>query len=147
MTIDNAIKVVQALGMRYLWADAVCNDQADIAQKMSQVKIMNLIYAGAFATIIALQGDSANSGLPRASTHYAGIKQRRVKCGPSEVVSILPRLADQLTHSPWAKRGWTFQEGIFSSHCLIFTEHQVYFHCHKMQGRSPNHPTIPNAHG
>ncbi|KAK3991092.1 hypothetical protein QBC44DRAFT_393733 [Cladorrhinum sp. PSN332] len=46
-TIQDAIRVVQALGKRYLWVDSLC-----------------IVYAGASLTIIAATGTHANSGLP-----------------------------------------------------------------------------------
>ena len=131
-TINDAIQVVRELDLRYLWVDAVCIDQADLVHKAALIKIMDSIYSGAHATIIAVDAESADRGLPRVSAANSGVEQRRAIFGQNQLVSCLPPLQEQLEYSLWKTRGWTFQEGIFSRRCLYFTRHQVYFNCHGM---------------
>ena len=131
-TIDDAILVVKKLGLRYLWVDAICIDQHDGNHQMSQIRIMNLIYSGAYATIVALNGASANAGLPRVSQNSSSGKQSRHSFGPNQRVTTMPSLWHQILQSPWSKRGWTFQEALFSHRCLLFTKYQVYFNCNEL---------------
>ena len=132
-TIDDTVQVVKNLGLRYLWVDAICINQTDRVHQMNQIKIMNSVYSGAYATIISLNGASAQAGLPRVSHMGSSKKQHRAVFGPNQLVSTMPPLWKQIEQSPWSKRGWTFQEGLFSRRCLLFTNHQVYFHCNNMQ--------------
>jgi hypothetical protein len=62
-TIEDAMIVTEALGIRYLWVDALCIDQRPSPRKMQQLGIMDRIYIGAYATIVALEGDDSNAGL------------------------------------------------------------------------------------
>lgn len=62
-TISDAMLVVQLLGERYLWVDAVCIVQDDEDMKHGQIKDMVSIYDNASITIMAHQGEDANYGL------------------------------------------------------------------------------------
>ncbi|PSS13341.1 hypothetical protein M430DRAFT_106035, partial [Amorphotheca resinae ATCC 22711] len=52
-TISNAMTAVNELGKRYLWVDSICIDQSNLTEKSNQIELMDLIYQGAFATIVA----------------------------------------------------------------------------------------------
>ena len=88
---------------------------------------------GAQLTIIAATGDHANSGLPGISVqprrHQAKVS---VSSQGISLWQIFPHTANRLVESPWAGRGWTFQEGYLSRRRLIFTDHQVSFLCNTM---------------
>jgi len=100
---------------------------------MGQINIMHDIYNGAYATLVSLNGQSANDGLPRVSKTAAVVPQAVVDCGRGNfLVSKLPSLEKQIHFSTWVRRGWTFQEGILSPRRLFFTSHQVYFSCNNM---------------
>ncbi|KAF6816436.1 hypothetical protein CPLU01_13863 [Colletotrichum plurivorum] len=55
-TIRQVMKLVQALGERYLWADAICIAQDDTGHRTEQIQLMGAIYASATFTIIAAHG-------------------------------------------------------------------------------------------
>ncbi|KAF2176595.1 hypothetical protein K469DRAFT_606720, partial [Zopfia rhizophila CBS 207.26] len=63
-TIRDTVSVVQGLGERFLWVDALRIVQNDQAWKMNYIKRMDIIYTKSFATIVAAHGDSAKAGLP-----------------------------------------------------------------------------------
>lgn len=63
-TIQDAISVVQRIGERFLWVDALCIVQDDLNSKHSDIRRMDAIYSNAVVTIVALSGHSANAGLP-----------------------------------------------------------------------------------
>ncbi|KAM0797691.1 heterokaryon incompatibility protein-domain-containing protein [Usnea florida] len=52
--------------------------------------------------------------------------------GRSVLVSTLEDPRIRIRDSEWAKRGWTYQEGVLSNRRLVFTEEQVYWECHGM---------------
>jgi hypothetical protein len=129
--IEDAITVVSSLGKRYLWVDKYCIDQEDMDTKHYQIKNMNRVYEGALATIIAGTGADASSGLPGVA-NVSRKSQPSVHTGKRLLVSTLPSLKDALGDSKWRTRGWTYQEGVLSRRCLVFTEHQLYFVCSGM---------------
>ncbi|KAK3689764.1 heterokaryon incompatibility protein-domain-containing protein [Podospora appendiculata] len=129
--IEDAILAVLALGKRYLWVDRYCVDQRNHDIKNIQIKEMDRVYAGAYATLIAAAGSDADFGLP-------GVGQARRKRQPStigithELFSSLPPLSVALRETAWVTRGWTYQEVMLSRRCVFFTEYQVYFACRAM---------------
>ena len=63
-TILDAIYFTEKISERYLWVDSLCIIQDDAEAKHHQIRRMDEIYSGATATIIAANGENANSRLP-----------------------------------------------------------------------------------
>lgn len=132
-TIEDAITVSRGIGIPYLWADYVCIDQADQVYKSQQIGMMDIIYGGAFVTIVSLNGSSADEGLPRVGDTAKYVPQAAVGVGRgNSVISMMPPLDRQLSHSSWRSRAWTFQETLLSNRRLIFSRHQMYYACNEM---------------
>ncbi|KIK91230.1 hypothetical protein PAXRUDRAFT_640599 [Paxillus rubicundulus Ve08.2h10] len=132
-TIEDAMVVTRNLGKQYLWVDSLCIEQDNEAEKVLQIGIMSAIYNGAWATLICVSGQSAQSGMPRVGASRGIIPQLTCKIGGRRLLSVMPTLSRQLSQSPWTKRGWTYQEGLLSPRCIFFTRHQVYFECNSTQ--------------
>lgn len=62
--IEDALVVFNAPGMQYLWVDKYCIDQHDHNSRSLQIRNMDRIYEGAYATIVACAGLNACFGLP-----------------------------------------------------------------------------------
>ncbi|KIJ64602.1 hypothetical protein HYDPIDRAFT_28536 [Hydnomerulius pinastri MD-312] len=132
-TIEDAMVVTRSLGKRYLWVDSLCIDQANLEEKLVQIGLMSAIYSGAWATIICMSGQSAQSGLPRVGALEDIIPQLACEIDGRKMLATMPTLSRQISQSPWVKRAWTFQEGLLSPRRLFFTRHQVYFECNSVQ--------------
>lgn len=132
-TIEDAISLVNALGKQYLWVDSICINQMNQAEKLKQIGLMSDIYQGAYMTIIAMSGTSANAGLARVGQNPIVQHQAQFSTKSGTVVGIGPTLGYLISQMPWAKRAWTFQEAILSQRCLYLTEFQAYFECNAMQ--------------
>ncbi|PSN67706.1 HET-domain-containing protein, partial [Corynespora cassiicola Philippines] len=128
-TIDDAITATRHLGFPYIWIDALCIDQTNHADKKHQISLMDRIYEAAIATIVALDGQDADSGLGGVGTGCTRIPQWLAQFGPYEALSRCPDLGDESRLSVWSSRGWTFQEEVLSRRCVFFTRHQVYYRC------------------
>jgi hypothetical protein len=110
-TVEDAIQVVKAIGIRFLWVDAYCINQYDLEDKQNQIRHMDLIYENAYLTIVALTGSSAEAGLPGVSVPFENIPQLRVKLGQDTLVATrLPEYQQIIDQSPWNTRAWTMQE-------------------------------------
>ncbi|KAK8197966.1 heterokaryon incompatibility protein-domain-containing protein [Phyllosticta capitalensis] len=108
-TIRDAMTVCQHLGQKYLWVDRLCilqDDDDASGQKKVQIEHMGDIYHHVFATLVAVTGIDARSGLCGVSSP---LKEPRLKSGPTA-----------LQESKWATRGWTYQEFRLSSRLIFF---------------------------
>jgi hypothetical protein len=131
-TLEDALSFTKKLGKRYIWIDSVCIDQSDDQDKANQIGRMWSIYRGAWITIIALSGNSADAGFSRFSREEY-YPQLTCHIKGKTVVSLMPTLSQQIWVSPWGGRAWTLQEGLLSPRCLYVSDHQVYFDCSSMQ--------------
>lgn len=133
--IEDGILAVLKLGMRYLWVDKSCIDQADHAGKEKHIRNMNKIYQNASATIVACAGSDSEYGLPSVSG-ISRIPHLSGKTTNGTFVSALPPLPSVLSESVWAKRGWTYQEAVLSKRLIFFTDFQVYATCVGLQANA-----------
>jgi hypothetical protein len=133
-TISDSVAVTAALGKGYLWVDSICIYQSDPIDKAAQIAAMDAIYQGAFATIIALDGEDADSGLPGSHSLSPRLAQFSIEFSPGDtMIEKFPSLHEQLKSSSWATRAWTFQKGILSRRRIAFTKHQTYFLFNEME--------------
>jgi hypothetical protein len=126
-TIRDAMFVVEALGERYLWVDSLCIVEDDEAEMNAMIYAMDSIYKAATLTIIAASGDSADAGLPGLYPRSRSIQYATGSIEGVRLVSTERNL--QLDVSPWAKRGWTYQEYQFSTRTLVFINQRIFFEC------------------
>lgn len=127
-TIEDAMKVTQELGLRYLWIDRYCIDQENDVEKQIQIQQMDLIYQKAFVTIIAAAGTDPYFGLPGVST-TSRISQATAWVNGRCLVSVPPDPQLHIKASKWMQRAWTYQENFFSTRRIVFTEQQVFYEC------------------
>ena len=130
-TIRDATNVVQNLGERYLWIDAVCINQQSDRDKIEQIAQMDRIYSSSILTIVAAAGSNANTGLPGLQENSRIPFQLTKRVGSYILRTALPSdpRIGIIDSAPWNQRGWTYQERLLSRRCLIFTFHQIYFQC------------------
>ncbi|KAM7198222.1 HET domain containing protein [Naviculisporaceae sp. PSN 640] len=130
LTIRDAIQVTKSLGYQYLWVDKYCIDQHNPVEQQEQFSRMGDIYGASQLAIFAL-GDDSEAGLPGVSS-TPRLSQRQCRSGRFRILSTLPDPRESIDFSTWSTRGWTYQEGLFSTRRLFFTNHQVYFECNAM---------------
>lgn len=130
--VRDAIEVVQSLGWRYLWVDKYCIPQTDPTLKAEHLGRMDLIYEGAYCTIVAASGRTDHDGLPGISIPRHVQPSFSIDGCDVHFVSSLPDPQAIISSSKWNTRAWTYQEALCSARRLIFTQHQVYFECKAM---------------
>jgi hypothetical protein len=116
-TIEDAMCVAITLGIPQLWVDQYCIGQEGPKDRHDAIASMHLIYGGADLTIIAAAGEDASHGLPgiRGTTRNPP-QLVRIRTG-SFYISEDTR--EQVKHSRWNTRGWTYQEGLLSPDVLF----------------------------
>ena len=131
-TIEDAITMVKKLGKRYLWVDSLCINQDDEKAKAGQIEIMSNIYRGAWATIVALSGTSANDGLPRIGSQKEMCPQMSCTINGKRLVGTMMNLSQSIWDETWGTRAWTLQEALLSRRCLYMSKQQIFFECNSM---------------
>lgn len=143
-TTKDAIALARAIGIRYLWIDALCiiqDDEGDWSHESSQ---MNLIYRHAFVTFCSLSSDSCHEGflnraptiaIPFQSTIQKAIKGFYSIRARSIAGFHVDRKKDMRDHalSKWGTRGWTYQEQVMSTRFLLFGSLRMHFTCDTCQ--------------
>lgn len=131
-TIKDAIIATRKLGIRYLWIDALCNQQDDATDLSSNIANMDAIYGNAVLTIVASTNSNPTQGLPGVSSvprakeaNYAVIQGMLLAVAMHDYRKPLMELNDSL----WNTRAWTFQERYLSQRMLIFTDSEAMFVC------------------
>ncbi|GAP87801.2 putative tol protein [Rosellinia necatrix] len=128
-TIRDAATVAKAIGFKWIWVDRICIDQTSQHEKTLLIPRMKDIFAAAQLTIVAGCGADAQVGL-LGSPGTPRTTEKSILLGSS--VALLPvsvsasRLIDDAF---WSRRGWTFEEHIFSRRLLYVLESEVYFRC------------------
>lgn len=137
-TIQDAIKITRELGERYLWVDTLCIPQDNDVERKNTIHAMNHIYENAKLTIIACDGEDANSGI--LNTHRSS-KQKPLMGKITGVCLIEGGSHFNIGLTPWNKRAWTYQEFQLSRRLLIFHEGQAFFSC-RSHNYSPAQPLL-----
>ncbi|KAH8662634.1 heterokaryon incompatibility protein-domain-containing protein [Xylariales sp. PMI_506] len=134
ITIRDGMTVVKLLGQRYFWVDSLCIVQDNELEKHKEIENMAAIYANAAITILAAGGEHANSGLRgfRGFSQPRNLQQKvynfayvRVTQYPIAGQNLELRSDNTL----WQRRGWTFQEHLFSRRKLVFDGNSVRWEC------------------
>jgi Heterokaryon incompatibility protein (HET) len=104
-TIRDAMDVVNRLGVRYLWVDALCIVQDDETDRTKEIYRMDSIYEGSTFTLVAASGTDANSGL--AVLHARKGDQEYETIWPGVRMTAIHDLEDILSSLKYGTRGWT----------------------------------------
>ncbi|KAK3303737.1 heterokaryon incompatibility protein-domain-containing protein [Chaetomium strumarium] len=80
-TLQDAVRVTQALGIAYLWVDALCIVQDDTADKYAELGKMSAIYQGAFVTLVAARARGVGEGFlhPRDGSTSKSKDEKKMK--------------------------------------------------------------------
>jgi hypothetical protein len=127
--VRDAMTFTQKLGERYLWIDTLCICQDNYASKKVQIDTMNIVYAKAAMTLVALEGHDASYGLPGVQPYPQPRHQPIERIHQLRMATVMPNISELEKRSAWRSRAWTYQEELFSRRLLFFTNHQVYFRC------------------
>ncbi|KAH0433164.1 hypothetical protein CcaCcLH18_06051 [Colletotrichum camelliae] len=137
--IQESVMVTRALGLRYLWVDALCITGSDWAV---QCAIMDKIYRNAHVTICALGSASCRQGFLQKRAKMTLPFQSRLHPSITGSFAVDQPVIRETGHcldpwsmdydvaeSNWDDRGWTFQENVLSTRMLLFGKRSVHFSC------------------
>lgn len=125
-TILDALLVIRALNIRYLWVDALCILQDSDQDKADQMAIMGDIYRGAYVTIAAGNAHTVEDGFLRIGmigSWRGGAKTNVI---------------DYAIPNPLFERSWTIQERLLSPRVVVFTWKGLYWQCQSLTDLGQN---------
>jgi hypothetical protein len=139
-TIKDAIFMTRALGLRYLWVDALCIMQDDSDAAGEELRSMAKIYNNAAVTISASCASSVQDGflqlrLTREWLHPYGSVQLPYRCrdGTLGRIENFRRRQYNGNAEPINRRAWTMQEQLLSPRLVIFGKDAVVWECQSGQ--------------
>jgi len=143
-TTNDSIALARAIGLRYLWIDALCIIQDDKDDWLRESSQMNLVYQHAFVTFCNLNSDSCHSSFlnraPAVRFSFQSTIRKAIK--GSYLVRLRPRKGElwdrgrydwASASSQWDTRCWTFQEREMSTRLLFFGSQTMHFACARYQ--------------
>ncbi|KAI9780657.1 MAG: hypothetical protein M1839_006598 [Geoglossum umbratile] len=142
-TIQDAILVTRALGITYIWIDALCIVQDRNTKDWNeQASKMNEIYGGSTVTLVVASSNSVRNGfLKKRELQYIPIRRYSNPAGDSTDTNPAARVflspewdgSEDELNGPWSNRGWTMQEGLLPSRLLHYTSSQMIWKCGEEQ--------------
>ena len=129
-TIEDALTFVERIGEQFLWVDLFCIDQTNDDERHAQINAMDRIYSSAFLTLIALDGETADWGLPGVSRSLLQTNQPTVLLGQGRLTATyIYSVWDNNGKSVSDRRAWTLQERLLLNRCMIFAASSISMQC------------------
>lgn len=125
-TIQDAIRVAQRLGVKYVWVDALCIVQDDDIIKKQQIGQMQNIYGQSYLTLQAANVMTVKESFLKLRKSPNSFKLRY---DDSSHVYLRGYTPSRVPGGSARQRGWVFQETVLSSRLLVYGEQQIIFHC------------------
>ncbi|KAL7893951.1 heterokaryon incompatibility domain-containing protein [Trichoderma sp. SZMC 28014] len=146
---QDTVRIARALGVKYIWIDALCIIQDDVSDWETESKMMAEIFQNALVTIIPLCTSTCDEGFlernPSLRIKYMhhsiegnisgsffirhipfSYENAEFAIRSSPSFSNAP-IKLELKKSPWQARGWTFQEDMFATRKLYFGHMMMYW--------------------
>ncbi|KAK1501081.1 HET domain-containing protein [Colletotrichum abscissum] len=137
-TFQDAVTMTRKLGIRYLWIDALCIVQDDIADWSREASTMGDVYSNAYIVFSVLKSSDNGVGFlgPPETPPYASCTSTAAGMTATLYVCAIPRTQacylsseDYVWDEPLSKRGWTLQERWLAPRLVHFGSQQMSFEC------------------
>ncbi|PVH80558.1 HET-domain-containing protein [Cadophora sp. DSE1049] len=146
-TLRDAIIITRALGVKYVWIDALCIKQDSREDWAAEAAKMREVYSGAIVTVSAANSPSTQSGI--FSTRKLGLSRTgftwksEEESGKVYLRSGSELWDHSLQTSALQMRGWTLQEGLLAPRTLSFGQQQMMWECPEHQADEGGRITQP----
>jgi hypothetical protein len=143
-TLADAVEIVRALRVKYLWIDALCIVQAEDGENEDwerEFPNMGKIYQHSLCTIAASGAEHSGVGCfyrresatwPVQNYFLTDNNRELGKDNPVILEATLPNWNITVENSALAKRGWVLQERMLASRTLFWTEDGLFWDCSEL---------------
>jgi hypothetical protein len=149
-TFQDALAIVKALGIPYLWIDALCIVQDDDIEWRSEACKMEDVYAGSSLTIAATHAADAAGGCfthdhnnstlgSRSRRQYGGLgdvalfSMLTTRGGPDTLVRVQTEHEFMRSSPSFHSRGWILQEMVLSHRTVHCLHSEFFWQCRSGQ--------------
>ena len=137
-TFQDAIMVTRALGMNFLWIDALCIIQDNFVDWQHEATLMSQVCSNSTCNVSALNAhditgglffDRENSNIPCCTfTMCRKFERKRIyKFANTDFWS------DSFRHAPLTRRAWVLQERLLTPRVLHFGKGQLLWECNELR--------------
>jgi hypothetical protein len=147
-TMQDALVVTRALGLMYLWIDALCIIQNSSQDWKEQALIMGDIYRFSTFTIAGTAGENPFTGL-NLERHKHCRKPSSVKVDVSGIPSGTYTIYDtdiwnsKVMAMPLNSRAWVLQEQLLSPRTLHFSKSEIFWECRSLKASETYPGSLP----
>ena len=137
-TFQDAIMVTRALGVNFLWIDALCIIQDSLEDWQHEATKMSQVYSNSMCNISALDAHDSTGGLffdrETSNIPYCTFtacwkfKEKRVY-----EFAYTDFWSDSVHHAPLTRRAWVLQERLLSPRILHFGKRQLLWECNQLR--------------
>ena len=136
-THQDAIRTTLALGIAYLWIDALCIVQDDPFDWAAEARKMDSIYSNSTLTLRANESSTSAGGLFSDPPHFKVMADERhfymvlpnATHGSSTLVHIIDRSTTFGHISALNRRAWALQEDVLSLRTIQLTNSELHWRC------------------
>jgi Heterokaryon incompatibility protein (HET) len=127
-SFDDAITVIRALEIRYLWIDAYCLPAGEGEEERKALAAMGNIYQNSILTIVGAY-ESVESGLPSVSLDSRPVRRAWIEINGRRFATMPIYDGLEQKWNKWCFRAWTHQEVALARRCVYFGLHHMYVEC------------------
>ena len=137
-TFQDAIMVTRALGVNFLWIDALCIIQDSLVDWQHEATTMSQVYSNSMCNISALDAHDSIGGLffdrETSNIPYCTFTAcRKFKGKRVYEFAYTDFWSDSVNHAPLTRRAWVLQERLLSPRVLHFGKRQLFWECNQLR--------------
>ena len=137
-TFQDAVMVTRALGINFLWIDALCIIQDSNVDWQHEASLMSQVYSNSICNISALDAHDSTGGLffnrGASNIPYCTLKIcRKFRRERLYEFAYTDFWSDSVQHAPLARRAWVLQERLLAPRVLHFGKRQLLWECNELR--------------